>query len=240
MSDTPESVQSRKDMIASAVKLAVEMSSDGSQSLSDFLSAVEGPVRDAAGEHLLDFPTKDIGEKGGKLASEVAVVALDVADAARKGFSANQDARKRTVDTMSEVVSFLGSMFIDTANKAVGTSAAQPATNRARLVTVTVDSEGSGTASVWVVNRSDSTVPNARVEIVKESNTLTIDPEPKTLTIAPGRRERIDLSIKDSDALVPGSFTDALLIVKGVGSIVVRTVVPRQPPVAEASATGPE
>lgn len=224
--------QARAEMISDAVELALMMTQEGTGSLTNFLADVAGEVGDSATRHLRGLPSTEISKKGGQLAGEVVTVALDVADAARDGLTADPKTRDRTVDLMSQAVSFFGSMFIDTANKAVGTSAGQPATNRARLVTVTLDPGKSGKASVWVVNRSDIKVTDAPIEIAKAEGEPIIQPSSPTLTIAPGDRARIDLTVNQT-AMEPGSFTDALLIVRGVGSIVVRTVVRKQAAAAD-------
>jgi hypothetical protein len=226
---TPEPDEVREKMIASAVSLAIEMSSEGAKSLSAFLGAVDGPMQAAASQQLRNLPSRDMSKKGGQLASEVATVALDVAEAAREGFAADPRTRNRTVDLMSDVVSFLGSMFIDTANQAVGASAGQPATNRARLVTVPVSPGGKAKASIWVVNRGVTEVTDALVEIARKAGQPEITPRPEQVTIPAGGRARIDLDIEHTPTS-PESFSDVLLFIRGVGSIVVRTVVSKDPP----------
>jgi hypothetical protein len=168
------------------------------------------------------MPSTDLATRGGRLANDALSVALEMAVAAKEGFDADAETRSRNLDALSQLAGFLGSVFVETANRTVGTTGAQPATNRARLVTVEVESGAKAYPSAWVVNRGAVPVENAAVTVLEVGDRF-ITVEPATLDIRPGGRAEIKLTVT-GPAGEPESFTDALLVVKGVGSIVVRTI----------------
>jgi hypothetical protein len=223
---SPSGDEERSKLISDALKLALEVSKEGSGSLSAFLSDIAAEARtiaEKAGARTQEMPSTDFATRGGRLANDALSVALDVAVAAKDGFDANAETRSRNLDALSQLAGFLGSVFIETANRTVGTTGPQPATNRARLVMVEVESGHTAHPSAWVVNRGAAAVENAAVTVLEDGDRL-ITAEPATLDIRPGGRAEIKLTVT-GPAGDPGSFTDALLLVKGVGSIVVRTIV---------------
>jgi hypothetical protein len=115
-------------------------------------------------------------------------------------------------------------MFIDTANKAVGTTAGQPATGRPRQITVEVAPRRQAKATALVVNRGSSVVTAPVRVLVPDDAGLQITCEPPEVTIGPRGRSPVTLTVKGPRRKT-GTFIDALLLVEGVASIVVRTIV---------------
>jgi hypothetical protein len=222
---SPSGDEERSKLISDALELALKASKEGAHSLSAFLSDIEPEataIAEKAGARAQATPSTDLATRGGRLANDALSVALEVAKAAKEGFDADAEARSRNLDALSQLAAFLGSVFVETANRTVGTTGAQPATNRARLVTVEVESGAKAYPSAWVVNRG-APVHNAAVTVLEDGANL-IKAEPATLDIPSGGRAEIKLSVTGPVG-EPESFTDALLLVKGVGSIVVRTIV---------------
>jgi hypothetical protein len=222
---SPSSDEERSKLISDALQLALEVSQEGSKSLSAFLSDIADEattIAEKAGARAQELSSTELTKRGGQLANDTLTVALDVALAAKEGFDENEERRNRNLDALSQLTGFLGSVFIETANRTVGTTAPQPATNRARLVTVEVASGGTEHPSVWVVNRGNKAVHEAAVTVLESGDPL-VTAEPRTLDIPSGGRAEIKLTVT-GPAGDPGSFTDALLLVQDVGSIVVRTI----------------
>jgi hypothetical protein len=163
---------------------------------------------------------------GGRLANDVVSSFLDVAVAAKNELDRHPEQRGKTLDALSALVGFVGSMFIDTANRTVGTAAEQPIIDRVRQITVKAAAGAAVEQSAWVVNRGAVKVSNATVRVLRTGGQkgARIVPKPRTLTVDPRSRAEVRLTIT-APPLPFGSFTDSLLIVDGVGSIVVRTIV---------------
>jgi hypothetical protein len=117
-------------------------------------------------------------------------------------------------------------MFIGTANQTVGAAAGQPIVDRVRQITVEVAPGAAVTQSAWIVNRGAIPISAATVRVLstRGEKGAGITPKPTRLTIGPRSRAEVRLTVTAPD-LPSGSFTDSLLIVDGVGSIVVRTIV---------------
>jgi len=242
--------EERARLLKYALELALDVSREGAHNLSDFLAAITDEttaIADKAGEQMREAgerlgrrpPDQRDGlvTRGARLANDAVCVALDVALAARDEFDRNPTQRNRTLDALSQVVSFAGSLFVDTANQAVGTSAGGPSLNRTRQVTVELAPGTQEKRSAWVVNRGDGTVTDAAVYLLHSQHdepVVEYDYSPTRVTVDPGRRVSISLTVTVTAQGRPRSFVDALLVVEGVGSIVVRTIV-RQPDVSATS-----
>ena len=185
-----------------------------------FLEDVGPAAANKVAKHMKGMPSKALTQSSGQLASEALTVALNVADAAKEGFDREPGLRDRTVQTMSQLVSFLGSVFIDTANSSVGASSGQ-LINRARVVNVEVPNNRSNTADVWVVNRGAGTVTAARVGAISEPGKLEVSSHEPTVSIGPRGRAKITLTVKDRSGQA-NSEAYALLVVEQIGSIVIR------------------
>lgn len=220
---TPSDEEARSRLISDAVKLAVDLSDEGARTLAAFLDDVGPQAATKVAEHLKTMPSRELTVSSGKLASEALTVALDLADAAKEGLDQQPGLRDRTVRTTSELLSFLGSMFIDTANNAVGVGAGQ-LVNRARVVNVDVPKSGSKRASVWVVNRGADEVTGTPVSVIGEPGRVEITPDEQALTIGTRGRVKITLTVQDLSGQV-GSESYALLVVEGLGSIVIHAKV---------------
>lgn len=227
---SPDAEQSK--LISDAIKLAMDISTEGVDNLSRFLSGITRDVGSMAGK--ADDPLNKISQerrdefaaRGGRLANDAISAALDVALAASKEANNDQAQRERNLNALSQLASFFGSMFIDTANKAVGTTAGQPAMNRPRQITLEVAPNGEAKASAWVVNRGAGAVTAAPVRVlVADDAGLQFECEPPEVTIGPRGRCSITLTVKRGPGRETSSFIDALLLVEGVASIVVRTIV---------------
>lgn len=223
----PSGDEERSKLVSDALALALKASKEGAHSLSAFFSDIEPEataIAEKAGARAQATPSTDLATRGGRLANDALSVALEVAKAAKEGFDADTETRSRNLDALSQLAAFLGSVFIETANRTVGTTAAEPPTNRARLITVEVESGAKAYPSAWVVNRRAEAVDNAAVTVLEGGPKLiTVEPDTATLAIPSGGRAEIKLTVTGPEG-EPGSFTDALLVVKGVGSIVVRTI----------------
>lgn len=240
---SPDTESSR--LVSDAIKLAVDISTEGVGNLSEFLSGITENVSSIAGkadDQLSKMPRErrdDLATRGGQLANDAVTVALDVARAASEEANKEPAQREQNLDALSQLVSFFGSMFIDTANKAVGTTAGQPPMSQPRQITVEVAPGRTKKSSAVVVNRGTSSVKEARVCVLVDAPTgLQIDWNPKVITIGPRGRLSVTLIVKGPD-LKPGSFIDSLLLVEGVASIVVRTIIveaPKESPAPKARA----
>jgi hypothetical protein len=241
-SSTPNAEQSK--LISDAIKLAMDISTEGVANLSEFLSGITDDVGSMAGK--ADDQLRKISQerrdefavRGGRLANDAISAALEVALAASREAGKDSAQREQNLNALSELVNFFGSMFIDTANKSVGTTAGQPAMSRPRQITVEVAPNGEAKASAWVVNRGADTVTAAPVRVLVADNTgLQFKCEPPEVTIGPRGRSPVTLTVKDIGRET-SSFVDALLLVEGVASIVVRTIVkaPEEPSATPAPA----
>lgn len=234
----------RSKLVSDAIKLAMDVSKEGVGNLSEFLSGITDHVSSIAGkadDQLSKIPQKrqdDLSARGGRLANDALSVALDVALAASKEADKDPAQRERNLNAMSQLVSFFGSMFIDTANKAVGTTAGQPATGRPRQITVEVAPRRQAKATALVVNRGSSVVTAPVRVLVPDDAGLQITCEPPEVTIGPRGRSPVTLTVKGPRRKT-GTFIDALLLVEGVASIVVRTIVkaPEASSAPQATAT---
>ena len=111
--------------------------------------------------------------------------------------------------------------------------------SRPRQITVEVAPNGEAKASAWVVNRGADTVTDAPVRVLVGDDTgLQFKCEPPEVTIGPRGRSPVTLTVKDLGRET-SSFVDALLLVEGVASVVVRTTVkaPDVSPVTRATLT---
>jgi hypothetical protein len=234
----------RSKLISDAIKLAMDVSTEGVGNLSEFLSGITRDVGSMAGKaddqlsKISQERRDEFAARGGQLANDAISAALEVALAASQEADKDPAQRARNLNALSQLVSFFGSMFIDTANKAVGTTAGQPAMSRPRQITVEVAPNGEAKASAWVVNRGAGAV-TARVRVLVADDTgLQIDCEPSEVTIGPRGRCPVTLTVK-APGRETSSFIDALLLVEGVASIVVRTIVtaPEAPSATQATAT---
>jgi hypothetical protein len=237
MSEDAPDEQKRAKLIADALHLALDASQEGARSLSDFLTAIEPHAEhivDTAGETLRSVPSDDLAASGARLANDAISAALKVGVAAKNELEKEPARRERDIETMSQLVSWLGSMFVDTANRAVGTAGGSSRTNRPRQLTVEVPQGEELEACAWVVNRGQAIVSGAEVHVLEDPSAAgRLTPEPQQLTIGPRQRRKITLKIRTTGLQV-GSFSDALLVVEGVGSIVVRTIV-KDPPSRHAN-----
>jgi hypothetical protein len=230
MSNAPSSPsdEERSKLLSDAIQLAMEVSSDGVSNLSDFLGAVTGPVTEiaeTADEKLTGIPKERrdrLARIGGQWANDAMSVVLDAGVKAREQLDEDPQQRERNLEALSQLVSFFGSVFIDTANKAVGTTAGEPGTLRPRQLTVEVEQGETAEASVWIVNRGAGDVIDASVRVFVD-DTVQIK-HPEIISVGPRNRCRVRLKVTPRE-IPPGSFTDALLLVEGVSSIVVRVIV---------------
>ncbi|WP_433364763.1 hypothetical protein ACQPZX_34550 [Actinoplanes sp. CA-142083] len=230
MSQPPDDQRSR--LVSEALELALDVADEGSSTLSSFLTDIKGDalnIARKAGEQMSQMPAEqrdEFAERGGRLANDLVSSFLDVAVAAKNELDRHPDQRRENLDKLSTLVSFVGSIFIDTANKTVGTTAEQPNRDRARQITVEVAAGAKVVQSAWVVNRGAATVSEATVRVLRTGGPqgASIKPEPRKLTVGPRSRAEVLLTVTGPQLPV-GSFTDSLLIVDGVGSIVVRTII---------------
>jgi len=220
----------RSKLISDAVKLAMDVSTEGVGNLSKFLSGITRDVGSMArkADDQLSRISQDrrdeFAARGGRLANDAISAALEVALAASEEANKDPAQRERNLNALSQLVNFFGAMFIDTANKAVGTTVGQPAMGRPRQITVEVAPNGEAKASAWVVNRGARAVTAPVRVLVADKTRLQIHHEPSKVTIGPRGRSRITLTVK-APGRKTSSFIDALLMVEGVASIVVRTIV---------------
>lgn len=219
----PSDEEARSRLISDAVKLAVDLSDEGAKTLAAFLDDVGPTAATKVAEHLKRMPSRELTRSSGQLASEVLTVALDLADATKEGFDREPGLRDRTVQTTSQLLNFLGTMFIDTANNAVGVGAGQ-LVNRARVVNVEVPRNESNKAYVWVVNRGADEVTGAPVRVISDPGRVEVTPDEPALTIGTRGRVKITLTAHDRSGQV-GSESYALLVVEGLGSIVIHAKV---------------
>jgi hypothetical protein len=232
-SSASPSDEERSKLLSEAIRLAMEVSSEGVSNLSEFLGAITGNVTkiaETADEKLTGIPqdSRDrLAEIGGQWANDAMSVVLDGALKASEQLDNNPPQRERNLNALSQLVSTFGSVFIDTANKAVGTAAAQPATLRPRQVTVEVERGKTEKQSAWIVNRGASIVTDAPVRVLVDDEAdeaVKIESSPGSVSVGPRGRCRVTLTVTAHE-IPHGSFTDALLLVEGVGSIVVRAIV---------------
>jgi hypothetical protein len=230
MSNSPSSPsdEERSKLLSDAIRLAMEVSSDGVSNLSEFLGAITDDVTsiaEAADEKLTGIPKERrdrLAQIGGQWANDAMSMVLEGAVKAREQLDEDPQQRERNLEALSQLVSFFGSVFIDTANKAVGTVAGQPGTLRPRQLTVEVDKGKTAESSVWIVNRGASEVTDASVRVFVDDAVRIECPD--RIAVGPRNRSRVTLKITAHE-VPPGSFTDALLLVERVGSIVVRVIV---------------
>ena len=230
MSDSTSSPsdEERSKLLSEAIRIAMDVSSDGVTNLSDFLRDITGEVTkiaDAADEKLTGIPrdSRDrLAQIGGQWANDAMSMVLDAGVKAREQLDKDPQQRERNLEALSQLVSFFGSVFIDTANKAVGTAADQPGPLRPRQVTVEVEQGKTAEPSVWIVNRGAEDVTNASVHHFVH-DAVEIE-HPDRISVGPRNRCRVTLKVTAHE-VPPGSFTDALLLVQGVASIVVRVIV---------------
>lgn len=222
----------RSRLLSDALELALDVAKEGAVNLSGFLTEITDDalkIAEKAGAQMSQV-SKDqrdeFAERGGRLANDAVSAFLDVAVAAKKELDQHPEQRQRNLDALSELVGFVGSMFIDTANRTVGTTAGQPIIDRVRQISVEVAAGATTVQSAWVVNRGAVAVSAATVRVLstRGQKGASITPNPTKLTIGPRSRAEVRLTVTAPD-LPSGSFTDSLLIVDGVGSIVVRTIV---------------
>jgi hypothetical protein len=231
-SSASPSDEERSKLLSEAIRLAMEVSSEGVSNLSEFLGAIAGNVTkiaETADEKLTGIPqdSRDrLAEIGGQWANDAMSVVLDGALKASEQLDNNPPQRERNLNALSQLVSTFGSVFIDTANKVVGTAAAHPATLRPRQVTVEVERGKTEKQSAWIVNRGASIVTDApaRVLVDEAAEAVKIECSPASVSVGPRGRCRVTLTVTAHE-IPHGSFTDALLLVEGVGSIVVRAIV---------------
>jgi len=107
------------------------------------------------------------------------------------------------------------------------------------MVTVEVLPGETVPASVWVVNRGAATVDRAVVRVLQADEEPQIESRTDVVTIRPRARARIDLRVPAPRGQA-GVFRDALLVVDGVGSILVRAIVGQTPEQARASSAEPQ
>jgi hypothetical protein len=238
MSNAPSSPsdEERSKLLSEAIQLAMDVSSDGASNLSDFLGAITGPVTEiaeAAEEKLTGMPKERrdrLAQIGGQWANDAMSVVLDAGVKAKEQLDKDPPQREQNLEALSQLVSFFGSVFIDTANKAVGTAAGEPGTLRPRQLTVEVEQGKTAEPSVWIVNRGADDVTDASVRVLVD-DAVQIE-HPESISVGPRNRRRVRLKVTAHE-IPPGSFTDALLLVEGVGSIVVRVIV--KPPVERSA-----
>jgi hypothetical protein len=238
MSSAPSSPsdEERSKLLSDAIQLAMDVSSDGVSNLSDFLGAITDPVTkiaETADEKLTGIPKERrdrLARIGGQWANDAMSMVLDAGVKAREQLDEDPQQREQNLEALSQLVSFFGSMFIDTANKAVGTAADQPGTLRPRQLTVEVEQGKTAEPSVWIVNRGADGVADAAVRVFVD-DAVQIE-HPYRISVGPRNRCRVRLKVTAHE-VPPGSFTDALLLVKGVASIVVRVIV--KPPVEQST-----
>jgi hypothetical protein len=230
--DSPPNTD-RSKFVSDAIELAMDISKEGVGNLSEFLSGISESVSSIA--HNADDQLRkgrerrdDLTARGGRLANDAVTVALDIARSGSEEANADSAQREKNLDALSQLVSFFGSMFIDTANRTVGTTAGQPPMSRPRQITVEVAPGHTETSSAVIVNRRGSAVTEAPVRVlVANDSGLQIKCEPPNVTVLPGRRRAVKLTITAPKHPKPTTspFIDALLLVDGVASIVVRTIV---------------
>jgi hypothetical protein len=237
MSNAPSSPSDEeRSKLSDAIRLAMDVSSDGISNLSDFLGSITDPVTEiaeAADEKLTGMPKERrdrLARIGGRWANDAMSVVLDAGVKAREELDKDPQQREQNLEALSQLVSFFGSVFIDTANKAVGTTAGEPGTLRPRQLTVEVEQGETAEASVWIVNREADEVTEASVRVFVD-DAVQIE-HPDSIAVGPRNRCRVRLKVTARE-IPPGSFTDALLLVEGVSSIVVRVIV--KPPVERST-----
>jgi hypothetical protein len=230
--------EERVRQMSEALRIAVGVADEGAETLSGFLKRIKvGEPPDGAQAAAAPPPVVAdelaFAARSGRLANDALSIALDVALAAKSGMEENGQRYDENLSKLSQLLGFAGSVFIETANKAVGTAAGQPTIDRARQVTVEVTPGGKAPQSVWVVNRGAATVTGAQVEVLggDADNGFSVVPDldPPILDLDPRERKRVRLTVSAGPEARPGSFVDALLVVRGVASIVVRTVVKEAP-----------
>ena len=251
----------RSRLLSEALELALDVAKEGAANLSQFLSEVNADAYNIAEK--ADARMKQMNQvsqeqrdkfakqrdkfakQSGQLANEAVSAFLDAAVAAKKQLDQDPKRREQDLEALSTLVGFVGSMFIDTANRTVGTAAGQPILDRVRQITVKAAAGEKVVCSAWVVNRGALPVSAATVRILSTGGSrpraihslvnhlrgrstlqtgVSITPEPTELTIDPLCRAEVRLTVT-APHLPSRSFTDSLLIVDGVGSIVVRTIV---------------
>jgi hypothetical protein len=221
--------EERSKLLSEAIRLAMDVSSEGVGNLSEFLGAITGDVTriaETANEKLTGIPKEDrdrLAQIGGQWANDAMSVVLDAAVKAKEQLDKDPQQRERNLEALSQLVSFFGSVFIDTANKAVGTAAVEQGTLRPRQLTVEVEQGKTVERSVWIVNRGASDGTDRSVRVFADENAVGIE-HPDRIFVGPRNRCRVTLKVTAHE-VPPASFTDALLLVEGVASIVVRVIV---------------
>jgi hypothetical protein len=223
--------EERVNTMSEALRLALDVANEGAGTLSDFLKKINVEPASEPGESAqrataVESDQRTLAMRTGHLANDALSIALDVALAAKSGMEEDGGKRDDNLRKLSELLGFAGSMFVETTNMAVGSSAGKPAIDRARQVTVEVAAGEQAPQSVWVVNRGTAPITGAAVRILGNGDHgLSITLEKESLNLAPRSREQIRLVVTGPVGLDPGSFIDALLVVDKVASIVVRTIV---------------
>jgi hypothetical protein len=225
----------RSRLLSEALELALDVAKEGADNLSQFLSEVNADaynIAEKAGAQMNQVSQEQrdkFAKQSGQLANDAVSAFLDAAVAAKKQLDQNPKRREQNLEALSALVGFVGSMFIDTANRTVGTAAGQPIVDRVRQITVKAAAGEKVVCSAWVVNRGALPVSAATVRILSTGGQtgVSITPEPTELTIDPLCRAEVRLTVTAPHLPSP-PFTDSLLIVDGVGSIVVRTIVTRR------------